>query len=484
MSGIEKTPELASELEERIRAFVLALVSKRDEDYEAEYVNLLLRVTDLVERKLNMEGTKTDTRDFLAEMLFTRMRRGMNLFMRSDDEVEPQRAAEWVMGLIFSVTTLSEFAKAFDESLFRSSTGSNKDFNFAGRTDFIAVEEVMQMLGSGKHLGCLSLEKGDNRLDIYIDEGRIWHLDPHNIVRRVLPGNTMQHREIPETVIREAEALHAQDNVPVLLTLVERGVLERDELLDVMLLVGKEILFDFMREQQSYAFYYRKLDKLPSFAVEHDLRLGVTSMLLEGSKMVDDWKQMLTVFPDPDSPVEPKANMFARMGDVALGVLEIKLLSQIDGDTTPRSLVSSLGLPLFDVYKIMLRLANEGIISAHGDIDALVGIEFEEQQSTMNESMQEAFEALDANDDDNQRQSAIDRVFGDEGGLEGFGGGGGENPLSALDRVLGGGLGDAPDADAAASAKAGAGKDDPDGKDDGAGEDLDQELLGILRRKP
>lgn len=452
-----ETPQLSRELEGRIRAFVGALVAKDEEHYEAEYVHLLARVSDLVERKLGMEGTKTDTRDFLAEMLFTRMRRGMHLFLRSDDEVTAQRAAEWVMGLLFSVTTLQEFAKAFDEALFKSSAGSGKDFNFAGRTDFISVEEVMQMLAAGKHLGCLSLEKGDNRLDIYLNEGRIWSLDPHHMIRRVLPGNSMQHREIPERSVREAEGRRAQEGVPALVTLTERGIFEADELHDVMRMFGKEVLFDFMREQEPYAFYYRKLDELPAFAVEHDLRLGVTSLLLEGSKLVDDWKQMLTIFPNPDRPIEPKADMFARMGDVALSVLEIKLLSQVDGETTPRALVSSLGLPIYDVYRLMIRLAKEGILSSVGDVDDLQGIEFEEQESSVDQSMQQAFAALDANDDDNQRKSAIDRVFGDDSPDSGG------SPLSALDRVLG--------ADSRRAAPS----------DDNA--ELDQELLGILRKR-
>ena len=150
--------ELSAELEERISTFVRALVAKDDEQYESEFVHLLSRVDELVDRKLRMEGTKTDTRDFLGELIFTRMRRGMHLFMRSEDTVSPTRAAEWVMGVLFSVTTLSEFAKAFDQSLIRANSGG-QDFNFAGRTDFISVEEVLQMLASGKHLGCLSLEK-------------------------------------------------------------------------------------------------------------------------------------------------------------------------------------------------------------------------------------------------------------------------------------------------------------------------------------
>src|SRR5690606_34577248 len=112
--------EFSAELEARIGSFVKALVAKDDEQYESEFVHLLSRVDELVDRKLRMEGMKTDTRDFLGELIFTRMRRGMHLFMRSEDAVSATRAAEWVMGVLFSVTTLSEFAKAFDQSLIRA----------------------------------------------------------------------------------------------------------------------------------------------------------------------------------------------------------------------------------------------------------------------------------------------------------------------------------------------------------------------------
>ena len=421
-----ETDAVASQLEAGIRSLVRALVHRDEEEYEAEFVHLLARVSELVDRKLRMEGTKTDTRDFLGELLFTRMRRGMHLFLKSDDQVVPLRAAEWVMGALFSVTTLSEFAKAFDQALLRSES-SKKDFNFAGRTDFISVEEVLQMLGSGKHLGCLSLEKGDNRLDIYLKDGRIFFLDPHHMIRRVLPGDAMRYREIPEAAVTEAEQRRAREGVPILIALQEKGVFRREELREVMRLFGKEVLFDFMREAEPYAFYYRRMSSLPEFAEQHDLRLGVTSMLLEGSKQVDDWKQMLSAFPDPDAPIEPKSDMFVRMGDVALNVMEIKLLSQINGDTSPRALVSGLGLPLYDVYQLLLKLSREGILAAPGGQQALSGITL-----SVEESMQEAMAALDANDDAEQRRSAIDRVFGDEEPQ------GNDAATSALDRVLGG----------------------------------------------
>ncbi len=430
--------EPAVDLKERIGALIDGIVEKDAEAYEAEFVHLLTRVRELVDRKLRMDGTKTDTRDFLGELLFTRLRRGMQAFLRTEDDVSELRAAEFVMGVLFSVTTLSEFAKAFDQALIKANSGA-KDFNFAGRTDFISVEEVMQMLASGKHLGCLSLEKGDNRIDIYLRDGRIWFLDAHHMIRRVIPGDSMRHREIPEAAVTEAESRRAREGTPVMLSLHDKGIFRKEELREAMRTFGKEVLFDFMREQQPYAFYYRKLEALPAYAEANDLRLGVTSMLLEGSKQIDDWKQMLIAFPDPDAPLEPRADMYARMGDVALGVMEIKLLSMINGDTTPRSLVQTLGLPLYDVYQLLIRLGREGILSPAGGVESLEDLGPVDDESSVQSSMREAFAALDANDDASQRRSAIDRVLG--------GGGSGEDagsPLSALDRVLGGNAAEPP----------------------------------------
>ena len=391
--------ELAADLKGRIAGLVDALVAQDEQAYESEFARLFGRVTELVERKLRMEGTKTDTRDFLAELLFTRLRIGMKLFMQGEETVAAQRAAEWVMGVVFPVATLSEFAKAFDQSLI-SSSATTKDFNFAGRTDFIPVEEVIQMLCGGKHLGCLSLVKCDNRLDIYLKEGRICFLDPHHLIRRVLPGDAMRHRELSETAVTEAESRRAREGVPVLIALGEKGLVRRDELRELMRIVGKETMFDFMREVDPYAFYFRKLEGLPDFAEANDLRLGATSLLLEGSKQLDDWKQMLQAFPDRDTALEPNPNMFERLGDVALGVVELKLLSQINGDATPRSLVNSLGLPLYEVYQILIKLSREGIIAPAGGSDSLEGVDV-----SQDDPIQQAFAALDANDDEAPPQS-------------------------------------------------------------------------------
>ena len=82
---------------------------------------------------------------------------------------------------------------------------------------------------------------------------------------------------------------------------------------------------------------------------------------------------------------------------------------------------------------MLIRLSKEGILSSVGDASALHGIDLGGNLGTMQESMQEAFAALDANDDEGERMNAIDRVFGSSD----------EEPddstLGALDRALGSG---------------------------------------------
>lgn len=457
MSQDATTPELAdpaaqaADLKARLGAFVDGLVRQDDAAYEDAFVEMLTRVRGLVDRKLRMEGSKSDTRDVLGELLFTRLRQAMLQFARSDDARQAQKAAEWVMAAMFAVRTLSEFARAFDECLLRAAADA-RDFNFAGRTDFISVEEVLQMLSAGKHRGCLSLEKADNRLDIYLKDGRIVLLDPHRIARRVLPGgDSMRHREIPEQVVHDAEAARARDGSPALLTLVERGVFKPEEARDQLRAFGKETLYEFMREEQPYAFVYRRLDALPAAIEANDVRLGVTSTLLEGSKQNDDWKQLQAAFPDLDAPIEPRADMFARMGTVPLSVLEIKLLSLIQGDTTPRSLVGQLGIPIFEVCQTLARLAKAGILTPGGGARSLDAVGGAATAAGVQASLREAFQALDANDDQRARTEAVERVFGDAAPRA---------ALTALDKVLGGWSG--PGGDAAG--------------------DLDRELLGLLKK--
>ena len=54
-----------------------------------------------------------------------------------------------------------------------------------------------------------------------------------------------------------------------------------------------------------------------------------------------------------------------------LGVLEIKMLAQINTKATPRQLVPAMGFPLQEVYHYLVRFAKEGVLLPPGGMDTL-----------------------------------------------------------------------------------------------------------------
>lgn len=399
--------QLAADLKERVCALVDSLVQPDNSHAQESFEALLTRATELWRRKQAMEGTKSETRDLLGEVLFSRLRAAFRDFHNKDDASVEIRSAEWVMGMLFAGSTLTEFARALDRAMLESSRP--QDFSFAGRADFISVEAVLQMLTSGKYHGVLGIEKDDNRIDLFIRDGMVLFLDPHHLIRRVLPGhNSMNYREVPAELIKQAEDIKAHKGTPLLLGLVELGFLKEGELPDLLQHLGLEVFNEFLSEQGACSFFYRKLDELPQFVEDLGHPMPVTPILLEGSKRRDDWSAMLKVFPDPDKPVQPVPDMFARISEMDLGVLEIKLLAMINGDASPRQLAPLIGLPLFEVYQHLVRYARDGVITADGGAQSLSDVIF-----TLEETMEKAFEVLDANDDELSREHALDDALSD-----------------------------------------------------------------------
>ena len=221
----------------------------------------------------------------------------------------------------------------------------------------------------------------------------------------------MDYHEIPTDMLRKAEERHAREGYPVSLTLAESGGFGRLDPKNEVMRIGTEVLFDFIRAQGDTAFRFLKHDDLPEWVRKYDLRMGITPVLLEVSKNLDEWRSLSSAFPDATAPIETMPDMHARLGDAQLGVLEIKMLTLLDGEQSARDLSELLGLPLFDVYRSLVNFATEGAIVAPGGLDDLVAFDM-----SVEESVESAMTALDENDDALAVNSALDRVLGGLGG--------------------------------------------------------------------
>jgi len=398
-----------AELRGSLGQLVEAVVARESEGAEREFEHVYERVRELVARKLGGRGTKSETRDLIGELVFSRLQRGLRTLVDSAEAESAMRAAQWVMGATFGQNALAEFAVAFDRAILE--VAAPREYSFAGMTDFISIEEVMQLLGSGGHIGCLTFERPENRIDIYLAAGRIAFLDPHHLSRRMLPGNgPMNYREISTASLREAEQMHVAEEKPLFLALHEKGIFKDMNVRSVMTELGIEAFLEFLMSRDPVFFSYKRLAQLPPFAQQHDLRIGVTGILLECNKRLDDWRSLHSVFPDPDAPIEPMPDMYSRIGGLDLGIVEIKLLAHINGKNSAEAIARAIGLPLTETYQHLVRLAREGAVVPAGGPGSLNDVSM-----SVEESMKLAFEALDANDDQLAVASALDKVLGGDG---------------------------------------------------------------------
>jgi hypothetical protein len=399
--------QLAADLKAKLNQLLDAVVAQNNEQAATDFEALCARLYDVFRQRKGPANARM--RDQLAEALFPRLKATFRQLFASNSRIDAAKCAENMAGLLATTDTCADFAAAIERVVEESSGSGGRDaFSFAGLTDFISVEEVLQLLGAGKHTGCLTLENHSNRLEVFLSAGRLAFLNPRALLRRVLPTrDAMGCREIPERLLQSAAKAMDKNGTPIAVSLHQAGFFRENELREACKVLGSEVLFEFLHEPEPATFCYRRVLDLPDFVSKHDLRLGITPFLLEGSKRLDDMAGMKKVFPDADQPVKMQTDAFVRLGELNLNPMEIKMLAQLNEGISPRQLAQRVGIPLFEVLHALVRFAREGVVVPPGGVGVLVGLAV-----TAEENLQSAFDALDANDDEREVSNALDKAFG------------------------------------------------------------------------
>ena len=384
---------------------------------EEDFRHLLNRVKDLVLRRQNFEATKGETRDLIAEVLFSRLQRAFSLFLGTAGvSGDGRKAAEFVLGNLLTGAALADFARVFDRAVLE--TAVPRDFHLAGRADFISMDDLLQLLSSGKHTGLLNVERPDSQLDIYLDKGLVAFIDPHWLMQRLFrdPSQMAGYREVSQEVIDAANAARTTEGTPIALTLLEHGYFKQADFREQHRDFELEMLYQFLADTREARFSYKACDKLPDFADRYHAGLPMMPLLLESHRRMDDWRRIRRVLPDLDEELTPAPDLFARIGDMSLGVIEIKVLTLVNNESSFRQIAETVGLGYFDLGMMIVRFANQGILEPPGGQDTL----FEDLED-LEASLELAAEVLDQNrEPEDSVADDLNAIFGegdDAGGL-------------------------------------------------------------------
>ncbi len=215
--------------------------------------------------------------------------------------------------------------------------------------DFAATE-ILQLLGTQKKSGCLTLEWGSERGVIWVQEGRIVSTRPAGAVKDdPLLAFLVHTGRLSDEQYRGLLTIQRESNRDIEDLLLNGRYLDSTELAAY---VERQVLDDLMRlvrwDNGSYRF-----DPNIKWAQPPLVMLSMEGVLIEAARRVDEQKRFVSLFkdpyqllgvkdlPDPDEPLSDE---------------ERELFGIIDGQHTVADVVEAAPLSEYETYEALQRL--------------------------------------------------------------------------------------------------------------------------------
>lgn len=229
--------------------------------------------------------------------------------------------------------------------------------------DFSALE-ILQLLGSQRKTGCLTLAGPHETLRLWLHEGRlVSSRTPGPIgedtlvrfLRRTGRLTDAQYKGLAD--LQRETGRDAED-------LLRTGRYVSDE--DLAGLVERMMLDDLSRavswDRGHYAF-----DPAARWTPVPLLSMNVESGLMEGARRCDELKRFRTVFVDPQQRL---ARLEGERDAEALGADEDVMLARVDGEHTVAELIADAPMIEFEAKDALARLLEAGLIGFGGRREA------------------------------------------------------------------------------------------------------------------
>jgi len=259
-------------------------------------------------------------------------------------------------------------ARALGPSVIGSIASTLKDLEFlegvreamSGDLAVVALAEILQVLGMQRQTGVLHVTNNRTSITISMRQGQIDFVqsrgaaDEYRLGRYFLEKGAISREDLDAllTELRGSSKLLGEE-------LVNRNIVTREELVDVLTKQSSELIYDMLRWP-----YGRFTFTKEPFRPEADmakLSLGVSALVLEGYRRVDEWRLMEgTIHFDQVLVVDQFALEGLAPGQVQRP--ERLVLDAVDGKRTVSEVVKESTVGSFDAVKIIYQLLQSRVL--------------------------------------------------------------------------------------------------------------------------
>ncbi|MEE2889225.1 MAG: DUF4388 domain-containing protein [Planctomycetota bacterium] len=227
-----------------------------------------------------------------------------------------------------------------------------------GHLEHFGLQELLQTLSHGSRTGTLQIERNDEKVAIVFETGHITFVRTGVASQIRLRSILLRCNLVSEGDLQTARKDQKETGMLLGRALLERGVLDDDQLAQALRLKAEEELFDlFLWEDGTFEFFPELIQPAAEDEISQVTRIKVDpmSVIIEGLRQADEWKIIRDRINDlrwilvPAEGVSPPAESHS-------------IWKMIDGR---RSIDAVLGFSAgtrFDTCSILYRFLEEGIV--------------------------------------------------------------------------------------------------------------------------
>lgn len=255
-------------------------------------------------------------------------------------------------------------------ALYAELAGPTATAALSGAVEAIPLAEVLQLLQLQQQTGLLTVTDGRAEVRIAMRDGFVdlatsrGASDEFKLGRYLVEAGIVTRERLDAAVATERAAKR-----PRLLgdALVADNLVTRDQLHQALARQTSELIYDVLRWTRGRFVFEQRATRIEAMATQ--LGLPLASIVMEGYRRVDEWRQMEEILGDFDvvpyrdeSAIDALA---AHSTDGALGKLareERVVLEAVDGKRTVREIVSAVSMSSFDVCKVLYQLISARLV--------------------------------------------------------------------------------------------------------------------------
>lgn len=240
-----------------------------------------------------------------------------------------------------------------------------------GQTSIIPLTHLLKELLACGRTGVLVLEGESRRSFIYLRRGETifaTHNRPDEYARQA----SLEVSGATKEDVAQAEAEQRQTGKPVFVTYAAAGKFPTPELPVVLYQQGKRVLLEATSAGPA-PFEWLDQNALPSYVDAYGRPYSLDQLTLERLRQVDDWSQVELNVPSLDMLFRRGEGFSASLRRFELTDNERRVLTLVDGRNSVRHIIERSGLPTFEVFHVLFRMGQVGLVRRGEDPTAAMG---------------------------------------------------------------------------------------------------------------